>query len=475
MKCRRFIALLLLVSMTMAVAGCGGAKEAPETIQETESAVPATEEVTVPETLPATEETTVPETVETEPVSDGFVLSATLDPQGKPVIHWPEVDGAAAYEFRRGLDRVMDGDPLATTGETSYTHTAAAEGRSYFYQVRAVDAEGNVLQTTPVARFSAGMTQPETPVTRYVNIPKIKLHHVAQAGEDPIELPYMAEVQVGSIVQNKKTGNWCRIFYEGELYYLFDKFSEDTFTTEKSTFTYVGNTQYQQQVLDLAVDICFNWKTIYRDASKGEIVDDEGTRAFHCSGMISFILNGVMEPIVPVYWVSTNLLKTYETGLIYNGGLPGELVAQDVPLSDLQPGDVLFFRSQLDTTGSMEIGHCGLYLGNNEFLHCTSVWEKGVCIMPLTNDFEVNLLKIRRFLPESVAAAEMPCVVSGPYEEYDLYEMRSVESEVILHPRRGDRLTLLYDGSGNWAYVRTEDGTEGFFERKYLVHMPGEQ
>jgi len=52
-----------------------------------------------------------------------------------------------------------------------------------------------------------------------------------------------------------------------------------------------------------------------------------------------------------------------------------------VSKSDLREGDVLFFKSRISPSG----WHCGLYIGNNKFVHASNKLE-GVKISSLSED-----------------------------------------------------------------------------------------
>lgn len=85
--------------------------------------------------------------------------------------------------------------------------------------------------------------------------------------------------------------------------------------------------------------------------------------SFDCSGFVSYVL--------------TN------TGLCNTGRLGAQgLYNISTPVSDPQPGDLVFFVGTYDTSG---ISHVGIYVGDNMMLHCgdpisytnlnTSYWQ----------------------------------------------------------------------------------------------------
>ena len=65
------------------------------------------------------------------------------DSQGRPTLKWNAVSGAAKYEVYRARSRSGDYIKYSTVTGTSYTNTSYIEnGNTYYYKVRALDANG---------------------------------------------------------------------------------------------------------------------------------------------------------------------------------------------------------------------------------------------------------------------------------------------------------------------------------------------
>ena len=65
------------------------------------------------------------------------------DSQGRPTLKWKAVSGAAKYEVYRARSRSGDYIKYSTVTGTSYTNTSYIEnGNTYYYKVRALDANG---------------------------------------------------------------------------------------------------------------------------------------------------------------------------------------------------------------------------------------------------------------------------------------------------------------------------------------------
>ena len=88
------------------------------------------------------------------------------DSQGRPTLKWKAVTGAAKYEVYRA--RSKDGDYIkySTTTGTSYTNTDYIEnGNTYYYKVRALDANGTAGAWSSIVSVTYKQTLPAPTVT----------------------------------------------------------------------------------------------------------------------------------------------------------------------------------------------------------------------------------------------------------------------------------------------------------------------
>ena len=88
------------------------------------------------------------------------------DTQGRPTLKWNAVSGAAKYEVYRA--RSLNGDYIkySTVTGTSYTNTSYIEdGNTYYYKVRALDANGTAGAWSSVVSVTYKQTLPAPTVT----------------------------------------------------------------------------------------------------------------------------------------------------------------------------------------------------------------------------------------------------------------------------------------------------------------------
>lgn len=146
----------------------------------------------------------------------------------------------------------------------------------------------------------------------------------------------VTKVYVGDILEIlEKHGDWYYISYKGTKGYISASYVRE----------YKGNTSSAigEQVVALAMSylgVPYVW-------------GGESPSGFDCSGFTLYIYKQfgyTMSHSASAQWASV-----------------GEYVAR----SDLQPGDLIFFADPARTNGKA-CSHCGIYIGNGEFIHASS-------------------------------------------------------------------------------------------------------
>lgn len=99
-----------------------------------------------------------------------------------------------------------------------------------------------------------------------------------------------------------------------------------------------------------------------------------GPTKFDCSGFTKYVCakNGIKIPRK-----STNQAK----------------VGQKLTRSELRAGDLIFFDTSKEHNGT--VNHCGIYLGNNKFIHASSL-QKKVTISSLHKNFYESRFQVGR-------------------------------------------------------------------------------
>ncbi len=225
-----------------------------------------------------------------------------------------------------------------------------------------------------------------------------------------------------------------------------------------------GLTEYQMDVVNLALNISDGQNTTYKSGKTGQKVN--GKYAYDCSGFTTHVLNSTMEKKVPVYRLTGNLRKLYALEYVYNEGYKGALKVKTIKRKNMKPGDVVFFSMEDSGTD-----HCGIYLGDNKFVHCSSA-NNGVLISEITGYYEREFTTGRRYIPQKVTPANTVKTVKGGTLYAKKESGGSNLEDKITYLSSGEKVTVLYTGNSparyNCAYVKADDGTKGFIYTKYL-------
>ncbi len=99
---------------------------------------------------------------------------------GKPVISWNAVDGAAKYQVYRSTDGV-NYSLLITTSKTKVTNTGAKAGTKYYYIVTAVKANGAVSDDSTAKSITCKPAAPTVSISRVSGKAKLSWGKVAGA------------------------------------------------------------------------------------------------------------------------------------------------------------------------------------------------------------------------------------------------------------------------------------------------------
>ena len=93
---------------------------------------------------------------------------------------------------------------------------------------------------------------------------------------------------------------------------------------------------------------------------------------------------------------------------------------QKIDRDDLQSGDLVFFKNTYNSGYTDGVSHVGIYVGNNQFIHCSS--SGGVIISDLNSNYYANhYLGARRVNGASTASSgDSSTVTMTASEKWDL-------------------------------------------------------
>lgn len=191
-------------------------------------------------------------------------------------------------------------------------------------------------------------------VTKYINASSVYIRKGPSTSEE-IVTSLIKNTDVTVIGEN---GDWYKVKYNGNEGYIYknllsDNKEEETNRSGRFIDIEKSNTQISTASSNLGEEI-----VAYAKQYLGcpYVYGASGSSSFDCSGFTMYVYKNFGYTLSHSASAQAN---------------KGEYVAKE----DLQPGDLVFF---LDYPTMDGIGHCGIYIGDGEFIHASS--GSGYCV-----------------------------------------------------------------------------------------------
>ena len=155
----------------------------------------------------------------------------------------------------------------------------------------------------------------------------------------------------GTKVEVISTSNgWSKIKYNGSVGYVSSKYLSNSIVEDNTT---ASPSATVDKVISLAKSLL----------GKPYVWAAEGPNSFDCSGYTYYVFKKAANTVIPRTSAAQSKYGTY------------------VSKSNIKIGDLVFF----DTSGVNDgnVSHVGIYIGNNEFIHCSS--SKGKVVISQLN------------------------------------------------------------------------------------------
>ena len=155
----------------------------------------------------------------------------------------------------------------------------------------------------------------------------------------------------GTKVEVISTSNgWSKIKYNGSVGYVSSKYLSNSIVEDNTT---ASPSATVDKVISLAKSLL----------GKPYVWAAEGPNSFDCSGYTYYVFKKAANTVIPRTSAAQSKYGTY------------------VSKSNIKIGDLIFF----DTSGVNDgnVSHVGIYIGNNEFIHCSS--SKGKVVISQLN------------------------------------------------------------------------------------------
>lgn len=272
-----------------------------------------------------------------------------------------------------------------------------------------------------------------------------RLYKKKSTGASYIKEPRMTKVKVYG-----KSSSWCKVKYSGSWYYM----KKDKLTKCRDDHPYVSedNSRYQQAVIDMAMHIYNDWDTRYVFGAYNSL--NGNVHEMDCSGFATYVYNSVFQTKNPLYRVPHNTEDIYSLDVMYNKGKTGEFRLESV--SEMKPGDLILFNSSLDGGNGRHANHCGIYLGNGDFIQSTRRYGK--VVISTVSSYENKIVKVVRPIPEKVTPVNRKYKIKRDMNIYPAATCYSGTKKARL--KKGTAVTLKYTRT-NRAYV-TYSGGKGY-------------
>jgi len=257
------------------------------------------------------------------------------------------------------------GKELTITGTSGAWTACTIDGRSGFVYSQYV-AEKQAA-SEPASNEEPDAVEPVSPAESvsgeegYITGNNVRLRSGASMSSE-----ILGELFYGNTVTITGTsGDWTAVNYQGKSGYVYSRYvSGGSYKPSETPQIPSDGKVTGQQIVDFALQF-EGYRYTWGGASP--------STGFDCSGLVYY-----------VYGQFGYTMNRVAADQALNG--------VHVDPSDLQPGDVLCFYS-----GGGYIGHAGIYIGNNRFIHAANSYT-GVVVAELSGYYESRGFEARRIL-----------------------------------------------------------------------------
>ncbi len=395
-------------------------------------------------------------TVKLEPIGRPIVGAFTLEAFGNSKIDGLELRYADNKSFNNYKTKIFEG-----TEGFEQTYEGFNLNTTYYFKVRAykvVDEVKYYAAFSPVRSMNSGKTS-----KMYVKGDQAYLYQGPDLQEYSFKVIYNTRLDSYGTYKYVDGGKFLKVKYNNKVYYAFCPYGSVTLTSKRSTFTYKTTSSLQRSIVDYCM-ILYRRNTEYVHGATGS-KNTNGNYCYDCSGFAAAVYNKVIGDSVMAFSVTSNLQRLGAMDYVFNKGLDNSLKVktvcyQNLDIDSLKPGDLLLFRSVADAPESDTYNHCGIYLGNGEFMQCTSLWNR-VCIGTLSGVYGERFYKALRFLPSAnkIESLENTTGYAGSVISYgtvyNSMKLNLDKASVIDSVKYGDYIEVQFiNNVYNMAYIK---------------------
>lgn len=236
--------------------------------------------------------------------------------------------------------------------------------------------EQNTQTTITETKTEEPKVTPVTEKTMYVNTASIYMRKGAGTNYEVVD----SLILNSSVIVTGEINDWYQVKVSGKTGYIAKRLLSSKKTEESTTRSSEERTNNQEQTTNNNVV-----------TSKGEEVVNYAKQYLKCkyvygaSGPSTFDCSGFTMYVFKHFGISLSHSATAQSK-------KGTYVAKE----NLQPGDLVFFKDYQTMDG---IGHCGIYVGDGNFIHASS--GTGYCVKLstlLTGSYNTRYSTARRII-----------------------------------------------------------------------------
>ena len=236
--------------------------------------------------------------------------------------------------------------------------------------------EQNTQTTTTETKTEEPKVTPVTEKTMYVNTASIYMRKGAGTNYEVVD----SLILNSSVIVTGEINDWYQVKVSGKTGYIAKRLLSNKKTEESTARSSEERTNNQEQTTTNDVV-----------TSKGEEVVNYAKQYLKCkyvygaSGPSTFDCSGFTMYVFKHFGISLSHSATAQSK-------KGTYVAKE----NLQPGDLVFFKDYQTMDG---IGHCGIYVGDGNFIHASS--GTGYCVKLstlLTGSYNTRYSTARRII-----------------------------------------------------------------------------
>ena len=236
--------------------------------------------------------------------------------------------------------------------------------------------EQNTQTTTTETKTEEPKVTPVTEKTMYVNTASIYMRKGSGTNYEVVD----SLILNSSVIVTGEINDWYQVKVSGKTGYIAKRLLSSKKTEESTTRSSEERTNNQEQTTTNNVV-----------TSKGEEVVNYAKQYLKCkyvygaSGPSTFDCSGFTMYVFKHFGISLSHSATAQSK-------KGTYVAKE----NLQPGDLVFFKDYQTMDG---IGHCGIYVGDGNFIHASS--GTGYCVKLstlLTGSYNTRYYTARRII-----------------------------------------------------------------------------